>query len=103
MTEPGERFAAPPAALIDALSARGGRVLLLGHVHPDADVLGTRVVWEDQRSGNGDVHMIDLAGGSVQVIISGRGHSATPRLISDGLLWIEAQNNRFGLVRARWR
>lgn len=41
MAEPAERFSAPPAALVEALSARGGRVLLLGHVHPDADVLGT--------------------------------------------------------------
>jgi len=40
-TEPAERFSVPPAALVDALSARGGRILLLGHVHPDADVLGT--------------------------------------------------------------
>ena len=41
MTEPAERFSPPPAALVEALSGRGGRVLLLGHVHPDADVLGT--------------------------------------------------------------
>jgi bifunctional oligoribonuclease and PAP phosphatase NrnA len=31
----------PPRALVEALSRRGGEVLLLGHVHPDADVLGT--------------------------------------------------------------
>lgn len=37
----GERFLAPPRELLDALSARRGRVLMLGHVHPDADVLGT--------------------------------------------------------------
>ena len=36
-----ERFEAPPAALLDALSGPPGEVLLLGHVHPDADVLGT--------------------------------------------------------------
>jgi len=41
MTEPVERFSPPPAALVKALSGPAGRVLLLGHVHPDADVLGT--------------------------------------------------------------
>jgi phosphoesterase RecJ-like protein len=30
-----------PAALIESLGGRAGEVLLLGHVHPDADVLGT--------------------------------------------------------------
>ena len=41
MSEPAERFSPPPAALVETLSGRGGRILLLGHVHPDADVLGT--------------------------------------------------------------
>ena len=36
-----ESFAAPPPALLDVLSASHGDLLLLGHVHPDADVLGT--------------------------------------------------------------
>ena len=31
----------PPAALLDTLKRRAGEILLLGHVHPDADVLGT--------------------------------------------------------------
>jgi phosphoesterase RecJ-like protein len=31
----------PPRSLVEVLSPRGGEVLLLGHVHPDADVLGT--------------------------------------------------------------
>jgi len=31
----------PPAPLLDILSGRGGSALLLGHVHPDGDVLGT--------------------------------------------------------------
>ena len=31
----------PPPALLDTLKRRAGDVLLLGHVHPDADVLGT--------------------------------------------------------------
>jgi bifunctional oligoribonuclease and PAP phosphatase NrnA len=32
---------APPAAMLEALSSSGGPVLMLGHVHPDGDVLGT--------------------------------------------------------------
>jgi phosphoesterase RecJ-like protein len=31
----------PPAALLETLGGKGGEVLLLGHVHPDGDVLGT--------------------------------------------------------------
>ena len=31
----------PPSALLDTLKGKAGEVLLLGHVHPDADVLGT--------------------------------------------------------------
>src|SRR5262245_15851964 len=36
-----ERFEAPPPALLEVLSGVPREVLLLGHVHPDADVLGT--------------------------------------------------------------
>lgn len=36
-----EPFEAPPGALLAVLSAPVGEALLLGHVHPDADVLGT--------------------------------------------------------------
>jgi len=32
---------APPPALLDLLSRAGGTALMLGHVHPDGDVLGT--------------------------------------------------------------
>ena len=32
---------APPARMLEVLSGRPSEVLLLGHVHPDADVLGT--------------------------------------------------------------
>jgi bifunctional oligoribonuclease and PAP phosphatase NrnA len=33
--------AAPPRPLLDVLSGQGGSALMLGHVHPDGDVLGT--------------------------------------------------------------
>ncbi|PYO56689.1 MAG: hypothetical protein DMD83_13135 [Candidatus Rokuibacteriota bacterium] len=32
---------APPQPLLDILAGRGGAALMLGHVHPDGDVLGT--------------------------------------------------------------
>ena len=38
MTEP---LAAPPPTLLDVLARPRGQALLLGHVHPDGDVLGT--------------------------------------------------------------
>lgn len=70
----------------------------------NADVLGTRVVWEDQQSGRGDIHFVDLAGDAAeQPIVSGAGHSATPRLTADGLVWLESQGNTTALVRARWK
>lgn len=37
----GEVGPAPPPRLLETLGRRGGEALLLGHVHPDADVLGT--------------------------------------------------------------
>ena len=33
--------ATPPPALLDVLAPTGGQALMLGHVHPDGDVLGT--------------------------------------------------------------
>jgi phosphoesterase RecJ-like protein len=36
-----ERSAVPPRPLLDALAAPRGEALMLGHVHPDGDVLGT--------------------------------------------------------------
>jgi len=37
----GEFSTTPPAALLDVLGRPPGEALLLGHVHPDGDVLGT--------------------------------------------------------------
>ena len=37
----GEFSTTPPAALLDLLGGTPGEALLLGHVHPDGDVLGT--------------------------------------------------------------
>jgi beta propeller repeat protein len=67
------------------------------------DILGTRVIWEDQRSGNGDIYLSDLADADGDhVVVSGAGHSAATRLTDDGLVWIETAGDNMGLMRARW-
>jgi hypothetical protein len=67
------------------------------------DVLGSRAIWEDQRSGNGDIHFADLGGASGdRVAVSGKGHSTGARLTTDGLVWIESNGGVTGLLRARW-
>lgn len=69
----------------------------------NADLQGTRVVWEDQRAGHGDIYVVDLsAAGGERVAVSGKGHSAAPKLTADGLVWIETSGGTIGLVRARW-
>jgi len=67
------------------------------------DILGTRVAWEDQRSGDGDLYFIDLDDAEGErVAVSGAGHSAAVRLSSDGLVWIETADDVIALLRARW-
>jgi beta propeller repeat protein len=66
------------------------------------DVRGSRVIWEDQRSGNGDIYFTDVTGGGERVAVSGAGHSAAARLTDDGLVWIETNAGKVGLLRARW-
>jgi beta propeller repeat protein len=69
----------------------------------NADVLGTRVVWEDYRDGSADIYLFDLATGEEHPLVTGAGHSAAPRLTGDGVVWIEAQGNKAALARARFR
>lgn len=70
----------------------------------NADIRGTRVVWEDQQSGRGDIYFTDLASGApARPAVSGRGHSGGVRLTEDGLVWTEAQDQHIGLMYARWR
>jgi beta propeller repeat protein len=69
----------------------------------NADVLGTRVVWEDYREGSADIYLFDLATGEEQPLVTGAGHSAAPRLTGDGVVWIEAHGNKAGLAHARFR
>jgi beta propeller repeat protein len=67
------------------------------------DIRGSRVIWEDQRSGNGDIYFADVSDDrGERVAVSGPGHSAAGRLSGDGLVWIETNAGKVGLVRARW-
>jgi beta propeller repeat protein len=67
------------------------------------DLLGTLVVWEDQRGGDGDIYYADLAGSDGEkVAVSGPGHSTGARLTSDGLVWIEISGDTMGLLLASW-
>ena len=43
MSGPLTVVSSPPPPLLDVLSRPTGDALMLGHVHPDADVLGTLV------------------------------------------------------------
>ena len=67
------------------------------------DVVGTRVVWEDDSSGNGEIHFTDLASNTGEhVAIGGKGYATAARLTSDGLVWIEIVGSEMGLLKARW-
>jgi beta propeller repeat protein len=101
-----EEYVGTSDAVIRARNLTTGQVRDLSAAtgfRTNADVLGTRVVWEDQRAGNGDIYFFDLGGsGGEQVAVSGKGHSAAPRLTADGLVWIESNGTSIGLVQARW-
>lgn len=66
------------------------------------DIHGNRVVWEDQRSGNGDIYLVDLTNGSERPLITGAGHSSGPRQTADGLVWTETAGGKVALMYARW-
>ncbi len=67
------------------------------------DILGTRVVWEDQRNGDGDLYVADLVEASGErVVVSGPGHSAAVRLSSHNVVWIETADDVIALLSARW-
>jgi hypothetical protein len=69
----------------------------------NADVVAGRAVWEDQRSGDGNIYFVSLTDRTgEQIAVSGGGHSTAPRLTSDGLIWLETDATIVGLVHAHW-
>lgn len=67
------------------------------------DVLAGRAIWEDQRTGNGDLWYRDLIHGvSEQILVQGLGHSAGVRLYQDKVIWIESNGSAMGLAVGTW-
>jgi beta propeller repeat protein len=67
------------------------------------DIRGARVVWEDQRTGNGDIYFTDLDNDvGERVAVSGANHSGATRLSADGIVWIESAEGSIALLRASW-
>lgn len=67
------------------------------------DILAGRAIWEDQRTGNGDLWYHDLIRGTTeQLLVSGVGHSAGVRLYKDKVVWIESNGTAMGLVVGTW-
>ena len=82
--------------LVKDLSSRRG-------FRTNPDIHQGRSVWEDQRSGNGDIWAYDLIHGDTeQALVQGEGHSASVRLYQDKVFWIESNNNGMGLVMGCW-
>lgn len=67
------------------------------------DILAGRAIWEDQRTGNGDIWYHDLIHGTTeQILVSGTGHSAGVRLYKDKVVWTESNGSAMGLVVGTW-
>jgi len=68
------------------------------------DILNDIVVWEDQRTGDGDIWFYDLSKSEgEQILISGAGHSAGVRLTPQGIVWLESSGGEMGMVSADWK
>ena len=68
-----------------------------------ADIKGNLVVWQDERSGGGEIYLNDLGTASGErVVVSGKGYAASPRLTADGLVWIESYSGSTAIVKAAW-
>jgi beta propeller repeat protein len=101
-----EEYVGGPDAVIRARNLVTGEVRDLSAragFRTNPDIRGTRVIWEDQRSGSGDIYYRDLGSADGErVAVSGAGHSTGPRHTADGLVWIEVNGNNMGILRARW-
>jgi beta propeller repeat protein len=101
-----EEYVSQQAAVIRARHLTTGEVRDLSSTtgfRTNPDIRGTRVVWEDQRSGIGDIYFTDLSDDQGErIAVSGPNHSAATRLTDDGLIWLETLDGNIGLLRARW-
>jgi hypothetical protein len=101
-----EEYRSPEDSVIRARNLASGEVRDLSAstgFRTNPDVRGARVIWEDQRSGVGDIYFNELdADEGERIAVSGAGHSAAARLSFDGLVWIETAAGQIALLHARW-
>lgn len=100
-----EEYRSESDAVIRAINVASGETRELSTdvgFRSHADIQGTRVAWEDYRNSNGDIYWTDLTVGTEQPLITGVGHSAFPRLSTEGVVWVESAGSQVALARARW-
>jgi len=62
------------------------------------------VVWEDQRTGNGDLWYYDFNSAEGEtILVSGEGHSAGVRFLDNRIVWVESSETSMGLLTATWQ
>lgn len=67
-------------------------------------VSDSKVVWEDQRTGNGDLWYYDLnSSEGEKILVSGAGHSAGVRILGNRIVWVESSDTSMGLLTATWQ
>jgi len=67
-------------------------------------VSGSKVVWEDQRTGNGDLWYYDFNSAEGEtILVSGKGHSAGVRFLGNRIVWVESSETSMGLLTATWQ
>ncbi|MFA6342573.1 MAG: hypothetical protein WCX75_06940, partial [Fibrobacteraceae bacterium] len=67
-------------------------------------VSGSKVIWEDQRTGNGDLWYYDFNSAEGEtILVSGEGHSAGVRFLGNRIVWVESSATSMGLLTATWQ